>query len=116
MTERFDYTHYDDGTESIYDRKKDKYYFDSEFCKLDEVLNELSDENEQLKQEITDCKTYNGILYANHQKSDRMLVNEIKELEKENEQLKKKLESKERLIKSYEQYLNDLKEDGVLDD
>lgn len=38
------------------------------------------------------------------------------ELAKENEQLKKKVWSKERLIKSYEQFINDLKEDGVLDE
>ena len=34
----------------------------------------------------------------------------------DNEQLKKEVESKQRVINAYEQYINDLKEDGVLDD
>ena len=46
---RFDYTAYDDGTESIYDRKKDKYYFDMQLSEIEEVMNELAEENEQLK-------------------------------------------------------------------
>lgn len=55
MTEkRFDYTAYDDGTESIYDRKKDEYYFDGQLSEIEELLNDLSDENEQLKQKITE--------------------------------------------------------------
>ena len=55
MTEnrlRFDYTAYDDGTEAIYDRKKDKIYFDMQLSNIEELLNELNDENEQLKQFI----------------------------------------------------------------
>ena len=39
-----------------------------------------------------------------------------KHLKEENEQLKKQLKSKERLIGAYEQFINDLKEDDVLDD
>ena len=51
MTEnRFDYTAYDDGTESIYDRKEDEYYFDMQLSQIEELMNELADENEQLKQ------------------------------------------------------------------
>ena len=60
MTKRFDYTNYDDGTESIYDRKKDVYYFDCEFCKLDEVLNQLNDESEQLRKENKELRQYLG--------------------------------------------------------
>ena len=39
-----------------------------------------------------------------------------KMLSEENEQLKKEVESKERLIKAYDQWAYDLKNDGVLDD
>lgn len=46
---RFDYSNYDDGTESIYDRKKDEYYWDMQLSQIEELLNELNDENEQLK-------------------------------------------------------------------
>ncbi len=49
--QRFDYTAYDDGTESIYDRKKDEYYFDMQLSKIEELMNELEDENERLRQE-----------------------------------------------------------------
>lgn len=51
IEKRFDYTHYDDGTESIYDRKKDEYYWDMQLSQIEELLNELNDENEQLKKE-----------------------------------------------------------------
>lgn len=52
IEKRFDYTHYDDGTESIYDRKKDEYYWDMQLSQIEELLNELNDENEQLKKEL----------------------------------------------------------------
>ena len=55
MTEkRFDYTAYDDGTESIYDREKDEYYFDMQLSNIEELLNDLADENKQLKRVITE--------------------------------------------------------------
>ena len=55
MTEkRFEYTAYDDGTESIYDREKDEYYFDMQLSDIEELLNDLSDENEQLKKVIAE--------------------------------------------------------------
>lgn len=55
MTEkRFEYTAYDDGTESIYDREKDEYYFDMQLSNIEELLNDLSDENEQLKKVIAE--------------------------------------------------------------
>lgn len=65
MTEnRFDYTAYDDGTESIYDREKDEYYFDMQLSNIEELLNELNDENEELKKEVKQLKnkikTYNS--------------------------------------------------------
>ena len=56
MSKRFDYTAYDDGTESIYDRKKDEYYFDMQLSEIEELMNELADENERLKQEIKKWK------------------------------------------------------------
>ena len=64
MTERFDYTAYDDGTSSIYDRIDDEYYFDMDLSKLEELLNDLNDENEELKKEVKQLKnkikTYNS--------------------------------------------------------
>ena len=44
------------------------------------------------------------------------MLNEGVILAEENEQLKKEVESKERLIKAYDQWAYDLKNDGVLDD
>ena len=41
---------------------------------------------------------------------------EIKNLKKENEQLKKEITSKQRVIEAYDDYVQTLKEDGVLDD
>lgn len=59
MTEnRFEYTAYDDGTESIYDKKEKKYYFDMQLSKIEELLNDLSDENEQLKQQINNMSRF----------------------------------------------------------
>lgn len=57
---RFDYTAYDDGTESIYDREKDEYYFDMQLSNIEELLNDLEEENEQLKSEINMLKTTIG--------------------------------------------------------
>ena len=75
MTEkRFDYTNYDDGTESIYDKEKDEYYFDCEFCKLDEVLNELDEK------------------YVDEYALRETLQLELQRVEEENEQLKKELD------------------------
>ena len=58
-------------------KKEDAEY---ELLHLKEKYEELLEENEQLKQQIKDCKTYNATLYANSTKSGRMLVNDIKEL------------------------------------
>jgi hypothetical protein len=77
MTQRFDYTNYDDGTESIYDREKDEYYFDCEFCKLDEVLNELDEK------------------YVDEHCLNETLRLEVQRLKTENEQLKQKVEDLE---------------------
>ena len=52
--ERFDYTAYEDGTESIYDRKEDEYYFDGQMSKIEELMNELAEENELLKEIINE--------------------------------------------------------------
>ena len=70
MTEkRFDYTAYDDGTESIYDRENDKYYFDMQLSNIEELLNDLADENEQLKGEVAHYKL---ILMSLEQQAKRM--------------------------------------------
>lgn len=47
---------------------------------------------------------------------DEDVLGLLNDLNNENEQLKQQVKSKERLIEAYEQYINDLKEDGVLDD
>ena len=39
----------------------------------------------------------------------------VEDICNENEQLKKEVESKQRVINAYEQYINDLKEDGVIE-
>ena len=54
IEKRFEYTAYDDGTESIYDREKDEYYFDMQLSNIEELLNDLSDKNEQLKKVIVE--------------------------------------------------------------
>lgn len=66
---RFDYTAYDDGTESIYDRENDKYYFDMQLSNIEELLNDLADENEQLKGEVAHYKL---ILMSLEQQAKRM--------------------------------------------
>ena len=82
MTEnRFDYTHYDDGTESIYDRERDEYYFDGDLDEIEEVLNELNDENKQLKDEIYDWKA---------SAEDYLQLGKV--LQKENKELKAELQ------------------------
>ncbi len=44
------------------------------------------------------------------------LEDENKELKEENKQLKKEITSKQRVIEAYDDYVQTLKEDGVLDD
>ena len=51
-----------------------------------------------------------------HMKNDLMIIDLLNELHEENKELKKKLESKQRLINAYDNYIKTLKEDGVLDD
>ena len=63
MKQRFDYTNYDDGTSSIYDRKEDEYYFDSELNGIEELLNSLNDENELLKEQNKELKQDNDIKF-----------------------------------------------------
>lgn len=55
--------------------------------------------------------------YYDYGKNDlELLCNRLNKLSDENKELKKKLESKQRLINAYENYIETLKEDGVLDD
>ena len=49
---RFDYTRYDDNTESIYDDETGEYYFNMDLDEIEKVLNELNDENQQLENEV----------------------------------------------------------------
>lgn len=84
----------DDNTELVVESNQDNK-------KLKEVL----EENEQLKQAISDWKGSYDELYSDN-----------KILEKENEQLKQSLERKQRRIDAYEDYIKTLKEDGVLND
>lgn len=84
---RFDYTAYDDGTESIYDRKEDKYYFDMQLSEIEELLNELADENERLKRILNELSNRlqfdveNGIR-SYPVKLSEYLSNALKELSK----------------------------------
>lgn len=48
-TIRFDYKDYGDGESSIYDNVKDEYYFDCNLDKIADELNELHEENKELK-------------------------------------------------------------------
>lgn len=83
MTEkRFDYTHYDDGTESIYDRKEDEYYWDIQLSEIEEVMNDLAEENERLIQSKADWET-----------SFDICKTEKDELLEENKRLKLELET-----------------------
>ena len=54
MTEnkRFKVAVYDDGFQSIYDKKNDEYLTEMDLSKIEELLNKLNNENEQLKQSI----------------------------------------------------------------
>ena len=91
-------------------KDKSLYIDDDYFCELEdgdeitELLNRQQytvetvwKENEQLKKDCT------------------ALIHHNQEYRKENEHLKQKVESKQRVINAYEQYINDLKEDGVLE-
>ena len=80
----------------LYEHKDNDYILDNPHEHLDfiEMLGdaltseEIVDLLNKLHEEIQKCKEYNGILYANHTKTDRGLVKQISELKKENEQLK----------------------------
>ena len=80
---------------------------------LQQELRRVENENEQLKQIVGFLKNDNAEDILNVLNSQE---NRIWKLKQENEQLKQQLKSKERLIGAYEQFINDLKEDGVLDD
>lgn len=101
--------------------------------RLEEFLNELHEENEQLKDnELEDrdiiCEAgkfrleewgkhrYHQFYNGDEPLEDESIVIMLMELTRESEQLKQQLKKKERLIGAYEQFINDLKEDGVLDD
>lgn len=64
--ERFKYTNYDDGSSSIYDRKKDEYYFDCDLEDISEILNNFSEENRQLIKDnqtlLKHCETHKIIV------------------------------------------------------
>ena len=53
---------------------------------------------------------------TNCEEDAKMLCDLLNEFDSENKELKKKIEKKEKLIKAFEQYINDLREDGVLND
>ena len=57
-----------------------------------DVLNELNDENTQLKKQLHDCRIYNGKLYANGVKKDKPIVNDLIKQRKENTRIKQTIQ------------------------
>ena len=62
--------------------------------------------------------TYNDTMYLDGDDvmTENEVLNTLNRFNDENKQLRKEVESKERLIKAYEQWAYDLKNDGVLDE
>ena len=80
---RFDYTLYDDGTSCIYDKEKDKYYFDSSIDELEKLLNDFVKENEQLRQKASSWK-----ITASQEGNEKLkLIKRIVTLKEENENI-----------------------------
>lgn len=88
--ERFEYTAYDDGTESIYDKKEKKYYYDMQLSNIEELLNDLSDENKELKHDAS------------------ILVQANKDYRVENEQLKSEIKDLNDVLARYEEKYGDV--------
>jgi len=81
---RFDYNQYNDGFQSIYDRKNDEYLTDWDLSKIEEFLNKLNEENKKLKEENEQLKQRNdrqakrlGELYELMAKKDWESLTEI---------------------------------------
>ncbi len=53
-----------------------------------DLLNELNNENTQLKKQLQDCRIYNGKLYSNGVKKDKPIVNDLIKQRKENTRIK----------------------------
>jgi len=106
MTEnkRFTFIHFDWLQWHIYDNESllCEVTDDEDAENLCKLLNELHEENKKLKFQLKECREHK--LYSR------------RKLEEENNELKKKLKKKEKLIEAFEQYINDLREVGVLND
>ena len=90
----------DDAGELI-DLENHKFIdYGDECCKL---LNELSDENEQLKRSVQ-------YWYAEHKRIVNNYVDKIKEVEKENEQLKKENYELHKRLGDFEPFEDHIKE------
>ena len=106
---------YDSKTVSIL--KDGEFWLDGNIdtaCNHSEIcgeLNALHDENEQLKQSNKGLQSELQI-FKEDIKHSNIIINKLND---ENEQLKKEVESKQRVINAYEQYINDLKEDGMIE-
>ena len=95
------------GNGMITDTQKRKHlYFDKKFLdttlpKTYELLNELADENEQLKRSVL-------YWYAEHKRIVNNYVDKIKEVEKENEQLKQQKDKWKQQCIHFKEMLDDM--------
>lgn len=93
------------STQKVIDNQTGREYY----CLIDDelldLLNELAEENKQL---CNDC----SILVQSNQE----YRTKNKELEERNKSLASELDSKQRVIDSCDDFISELKKDGVLDD
>jgi predicted RNase H-like nuclease (RuvC/YqgF family) len=75
---RFDYNQYNDGFQSIYDRKNDEYLTDWDLSKIEELLNKLNEENKKLKEENEQLKKENKNLKAQLYSDEDGICNQCK--------------------------------------
>lgn len=76
--------------------KRDEEYYSFTIKEVCDLLNELYETTQYWSNKL-------------HKEVDKNI-----ELQNENDKLKQKIKSKDRVIQAYEQYINDLKEDGVI--
>lgn len=91
MTENKRFTiEYVQGNHTIFHIVDDGKHIDE--IRICDLLNELNDENTQLKKQLHDCRIYNGKLYANGVKKDKPIVNDLIKQRKENTRIKQTIQ------------------------